>query len=73
MTKALKGAPDANPAAPDITSSGRLWASWKQEGLDRFLATGAAPSAQTAKHPMPFYKLRPDDAEAVVAYLKTLK
>jgi mono/diheme cytochrome c family protein len=71
--KALKGAPKANPAPPDITASGRLWATWKEEGFYHFLVTGAAPSGQTAKHPMPFYKLRPDDAEAVVAYLKTLK
>lgn len=71
--KTLKGAPRANPAAPDITSSGRLWATWKQEGFYHFLVTGTAPSGQTARHPMPFYKLRPDDAEAVVAYLKTLQ
>jgi mono/diheme cytochrome c family protein len=71
--KALKGAPMAKPAAPDITASGRLWATWKEEGFYHFLVSGAAPSGQTAKHPMPFYKLRPDDAEAVVAYLKTLK
>jgi len=71
--KALKGVPGANPAAPDITSSGRIWATWKQEGVYHFLVTGAAPSGHSATHPMPFYKLRPDDAEAVVAYLKTLK
>jgi len=71
--KALKGAPGADPATPDITSSGRIWATWKQDGVYHFLTTGTAPSGQTARHPMPFYKLRPDDAEAVVAYLKTLK
>ena len=71
--KALKGASKGNPETPDITSSGRLWATWKQEGFYHFLVTGAAPSGQSAKHPMPFYKLRPDDAEAVVAYLNTLK
>ena len=71
LTKALK-ALDVNPSTPDITSSG-LWASWKEEGFYRFLVTGAVPSGQTAKHPMPFHKLRPADAEAVVAYHKTLK
>ena len=73
LARALKGVTKANPAPPDITASGRLWATWKEEGFYHFLVTGAAPSGQTAKHPMPFYKLRPDDAEAVVAYLKTLK
>ena len=72
-TKTLKGVPKAKPPAPDITASGRLWATWKEDGFYHFLVTGAGPSGQTAKHPMPFYKLRPDDAEAVVAYLKTLK
>jgi hypothetical protein len=71
LAKALKGAPDA--AVPEITSSGQLWATWNEEGFYRFLVTGTAPSGQTARHPMPFYKLRPDDAEAVVVYLKMLK
>ena len=71
--KVLKGASKTNPATPDITSSGRLWATWKEEGFYHFLVTGEGPSGQTANHPMPRYKLRPDDAEAVVAYLKTLK
>ena len=71
--KALKGSPKGHPAAPDITASGRLWATWKEEGFYRFLVSGAGPSGQNARHPMPFYNLRPDDAEAVVAYLKTLK
>jgi mono/diheme cytochrome c family protein len=72
--KAMKGTPKAKPPVPDIRASGRLWATWKEEGFYRFLVTGAGPSGQTApQHPMPFYKLRPDDAEAVVAYLKTLK
>ena len=37
LAKALKGAPNANPAPPDITSSGRLWATWKEEGSTVFL------------------------------------
>jgi mono/diheme cytochrome c family protein len=72
-TKLLKGAKTAYTNTPDITSSGPLWVSWKEEGFVRFLETGAAPSGQTARHPMPPYKLRPDDAAAIVQYLKTVK
>ncbi len=71
--KLLKGAKTAYTTTPDITSSGTLWFSWKEEGFVRFLETGAGPSGQAARHPMPPYKLRPDDAGAIVQYLKTLK
>lgn len=59
--------------APDLTSSGRLFARWGVAGLEKFLETGAGPSGHPADPPMPAYKLRPDDAKAIVAYLKTLK
>jgi mono/diheme cytochrome c family protein len=82
-TKWLKGAVlDFEPnhdrkgwhkTAPDITSTGRLFARWGQQGLVRFLETGAGPSGHAADPPMPAYKLKPADAEAIVVYLKSLK
>jgi mono/diheme cytochrome c family protein len=59
--------------SPDLTSSGRLFARWGETGLEKFLETGAGPSGHPADPPMPAYKLRPDDAKAIVAYLKSLK
>jgi Cytochrome c len=82
-TKWLKGATlDIAPThetkgwhktSPDITSSGRLFARWGDEGLVKFLETGVGPSGHAADAPMPAYKLRSDDAAAIVVYLKSLK
>ncbi len=60
-------------AAPDLTPSGKLWQKWREAGLTRFLQTGLGPSGRAASPPMPAYKLRAEDAEDIVAYLKTLK
>ena len=83
QTRYLKGAElifqpiqpvkDWHKASPDLTPAGRLWARWKEEGLIKFLETGLGPSGHAADPPMPAYKLRADDAEAIVAYLKSLK
>ena len=59
--------------APDLTSGSRLFLKWKEEGLIKFLETGLGPTGHGADPPMPLYKLKPEDAEAVVAYLKSLK
>lgn len=59
--------------APDLTSSGRLWQRWKEKGIVEFLKTGLGPSGHKADPPMPTYNLKPEDAEAIVAYLKTLQ
>ena len=72
-TRLLKGVQGHYVNTPDITGSGTLWATWKEDGVRNFLERGVAPSGSTAKHPMPAYKLRPDDAESIVQYLKTLK
>ena len=46
-------------------------------GLDlriiEFLKTGLGPNGHHADPPMPTYTLKPEDAEATVQYLKTLK
>ena len=59
--------------APDLTSAGRLWQRWGEDGLVKFMETGSNPRGGKADPPMPAYKLRPDDAKAIVEYLKTLK
>lgn len=61
------------PTAPDITSTGRVWQTWGEAAFTKFLETGVDPSGHPADPPMPAYKLRPDDAADMVAYLKTLK
>jgi mono/diheme cytochrome c family protein len=60
-------------AAPDLTSSGRLFERWGEKGLTAFLTTGKGPSGHAAGPPMPTYHMKQDDAEAIVAYLKSLK
>jgi mono/diheme cytochrome c family protein len=72
----LKGATlsgKSSVVAPDITSGGDLWKRRGETGMLRFLENGGHPEGATAGPPMPPYKLRPDDAEAIVAYLKSLR
>ncbi|HVW86067.1 MAG TPA: c-type cytochrome [Bryobacteraceae bacterium] len=66
----LKGGPGN---APDVTAGGELWKHWGERGMFRFLVHGVNPEGKPARPPMPAYKLRPDDAEAMVAYLKSLR
>jgi mono/diheme cytochrome c family protein len=72
----LKGATPSGKSrvvSPDITSGGDLWKQRGEMGMLRFLENGGHPEGTTAGAPMPPYKLRPDDAEAIVAYLKSLR
>ena len=57
---------------PDITPAGNLWKDRGEKGMLRFLETGERHGRAAAK-PMPPYKLRHDDADAIVAYLKSLQ
>ncbi len=59
--------------SPDLTSAGRLFARWGEAGIAKFLETGVGPTGHAADPPMPAYKLKPADAEAIAAYLKSLK
>jgi mono/diheme cytochrome c family protein len=52
--------------APDITMSGKA-GKWTEERLVKFFTTG-----EQAHMPMPAYKLTPEDAKAVTAYLRSL-
>jgi hypothetical protein len=69
------GTPPANwhKSAPDLTPSGKLWAKWGEGAMIKFLQTGLTPSGKPAGPPMPVYKYSAEHAEAVLAYLKTLK
>ena len=46
---------------------------WDTEKAVQFFMTGLAPNGQPARPPMPAYKMNRADAEAVVAYLQSLK
>jgi mono/diheme cytochrome c family protein len=46
---------------------------WNHERAVQFFMTGLAPNGQPARPPMPMYKMNRADAEAVVAYLESLK
>jgi mono/diheme cytochrome c family protein len=60
--------------SPDLTFGSRLWQRWKEEGLRKYLETGLNPlNNKPADPPMPTYKLKPQDAEAIIEYLKSLK
>jgi len=65
--------PNWNKMAPDLTPGGKTWKNWGEAGLVKFLETALDPRGHPADPPMPAYKLHAADAEAVVAYLKTLQ
>jgi cytochrome c2 len=64
--------PGWHPKSPDITSTSQLWSRWTEAGLVKFLETGKNPRGNKAGPPMPEYNLKHEDAEAIVAYLKSL-
>jgi len=69
----LKEVKGWHKTSPDITAAGKLWARWGEPALLKYLQTGLTPKGTPAAPPMPTYKLDKADAEAIVAYLKTLK
>ncbi|MCC6538835.1 MAG: c-type cytochrome [Bryobacterales bacterium] len=65
---------DWHKTSPDITPAGRLWTRWGgEEAMIKYLMTGLTPRNKPAGPPMPAYKMKREDAEAIVEYLKTLK
>lgn len=58
--------------SPDITSTSALWTRWGADGMVTFLETAKNPRGGKAGAPMPAYALQHDDADAIVAYLKSL-
>jgi mono/diheme cytochrome c family protein len=79
MKGAVLGMQPINPipgwhkTSPDLTPGSRLWERWGEAGLVKFLTTGVGPKGNPADPPMPAYKMKQEDAEAIVAYLKSLK
>jgi mono/diheme cytochrome c family protein len=65
--------PGWRQVASDLTSTGRIWSRWGDDGFVKFMTTGLNPRGHAADAPMPAYKLTEEDARAVVAYLKSLK
>ena len=59
-------------SAPGLTLSSRLWERWGDAGMLKFLTTGVNPNGHPAGPPMPMYKLKTADAEAIIAFLKSL-
>lgn len=64
---------DWHKTSPDLTPSGRLWLKWGEGAILKYLQTGLTPAGKQAGPPMPAYKLKPADAEAILEYLKSLK
>ena len=64
---------DWHKTSPNLTPAGRLWQRWGEPALMKYLVTGLTPKGTKAGPPMPTYTLEPQDAEAIVEYLKTLK
>ncbi len=59
--------------SPDLTPSARIWSRWGEATILKYLQTGLAQNGKPADPPMPAYKFSAPDAEAVLAYLKSLK
>lgn len=72
MSLPIQSPSDFHRKSPDLSSTSPLWTRWGQEGVSRFLQTAKNPRGNHADPPMPTYTLDPDDAQAIVAYLKSL-
>ena len=59
--------------SPDLTSTSKLWQRWGELTMLKYLQTGLTQKGTPADPPMPAYKFKPADAEAVLEYLKSLK
>ena len=64
--------PGWHATSPDVTSGGTLWKRWGEEGMVAFFETGKTPRGSRPGPPMPTYTLTHEDAEAIVAFLKSL-
>ena len=59
--------------SPDVTPGGALWKRWGEDGMVAFLTTGKTPRGGAPGAPMPTYTMKREDAEAIVAFLKSLQ
>jgi mono/diheme cytochrome c family protein len=69
----IRPIPKWHKEAPDLTPAGKLWKTWGEEGIVKFLSEGVTPRGTSAGPPMATYKLRREDARAIVDYLKSLQ
>jgi mono/diheme cytochrome c family protein len=69
----IQAVKDWHKTSPDLTPGGKLWQRWGERGITAFLKTGLGPNGHGPDLPMPTYKLKAEDAEAIVQYLKSLK
>jgi hypothetical protein len=58
--------------SPNLTSDSNLFKKWGEAALIKYMTTGLGPRGTPADPPMPAYKLKQEDAEAVIAFLKSL-
>jgi len=65
--------PRWHKTVPDISSASPLFQRWGEDGFKKFLETGLNPRGGSADVPMPQYRFTPEDAAAIVQYLKTVK
>ncbi len=76
-TRSLEGAPFPgarnNPNMAGYSPPIAGLPGWTEEDAIRFLEIGKRPNGTEARPPMPPYRLNREDAEASVAYLKSLK
>jgi mono/diheme cytochrome c family protein len=78
-SKLLQGAPipvaSPYPNEPWAYAAPRLagLAPWTEEQIVTLLTTGARPTGERPRPPMPPFRLTREDAEAVVAYLESLR
>ena len=57
------------PAAPPLAGGPK---GWSEAGLVKLLTTGQGPEGRPLLPPMPPYRMSREDAEAVVAYIRSL-
>lgn len=69
----IRPIPKWHKDAPDLTPAGKLWRTWGEEALVKFMAEGVTPRGNPPGPPMATYKLKREDARAIIDYLKTLK
>jgi hypothetical protein len=67
--KPTEPAPGWADKAPDIAGLPR----WEKDAAIRFMMTGIASNGLPGRPPMPQYRFNLQDAEAIVAYLKSLE
>ena len=56
-----------------VENTSQLFMRWGDDGFKKFLETGLNPRGHAADPPMPQYRFSPEDAAAMLQYLKTVK